>query len=321
MAGAFARGPSGGGGAFAFRYPDHLPPEQLQAGMKSGCIYRARFRVNAGDRREAFCTIAGLPHDVLIKGELQQNRALEGDTVAVQIQGLNYWFVVAKLAQQGAAAGAAAGDGAADLIARIRLATVQDTEKFTGGVPSDAPWAVQGSPEKALEVINALLQEQPAFRVTGGRGLRRRRSAHGAVGCPPWLVASAAASASAAALPPRLQLRHDGSSPELLLRPEAWQACWRPPGQGARPPRAQRQAVSRPSACACPLCTSPRGVVPRRQRPCARCPPPTRQGGGHPGEVAQEGARGGLPDGGRWAWASLNQSRGRTAPAACASSP
>jgi hypothetical protein len=165
------RGGGRGGGQPGFLYPAHLLPEQLQAGMKSGSIYRAKFRVNAGDRREAYCTIAGLPHDVLIKGELQQNRALEGDTVAVQIQGLNYWFVMAKLASGGGAA-----EGADGLIARIRAATIQDTPRFTGAGPSDAPWALQGSPEKAMEVINAIVQEQPAFRVTGAR--RRHSTAH-----------------------------------------------------------------------------------------------------------------------------------------------
>jgi hypothetical protein len=36
--------------------------------------HRAKFRVNAANRTEAFCTLEGLPSDLLVRGDVNQNR-------------------------------------------------------------------------------------------------------------------------------------------------------------------------------------------------------------------------------------------------------
>lgn len=36
--------------------------------------HRAKFRVNAANRTEGFCTLEGLPSDLLVRGDVNQNR-------------------------------------------------------------------------------------------------------------------------------------------------------------------------------------------------------------------------------------------------------
>lgn len=57
---------------------------------------RAKFRVNAANRTEGFCTLQGLPSDLLVRGDVNQNRAVEGDEVAVLAFKLQDWFKVYK---------------------------------------------------------------------------------------------------------------------------------------------------------------------------------------------------------------------------------
>lgn len=59
-------------------------------------LHRVLVRVNPGNRSEAYCTVPGLPCDVLLRGEVSHNRAIEGDTVVVALNGLADWFVMHK---------------------------------------------------------------------------------------------------------------------------------------------------------------------------------------------------------------------------------
>jgi hypothetical protein len=52
--------------------------------------------VNAANRTEGFCTLEGLPSDLLVRGDVNQNRAVEGDEVAVLVFKLQDWFKVYK---------------------------------------------------------------------------------------------------------------------------------------------------------------------------------------------------------------------------------
>ncbi|PIA55209.1 hypothetical protein AQUCO_00800142v1 [Aquilegia coerulea] len=65
--------------------------ETVNEAIQKGEIFVATFRVNAHNRLEAYCTIDGLPTDVLINGVAAQNRAVEGDIVAVRIDPLALW--------------------------------------------------------------------------------------------------------------------------------------------------------------------------------------------------------------------------------------
>ncbi|CAA3012949.1 DIS3-like exonuclease 2 [Olea europaea subsp. europaea] len=59
--------------------------------FQRGDAFKALFRVNAHNRLEAYCKIDGVQTDVLISGLVDQNRAVEGDTVAIVIDPPSLW--------------------------------------------------------------------------------------------------------------------------------------------------------------------------------------------------------------------------------------
>lgn len=65
--------------------------DTINEAMQKGEIFKASFRVNAHNRLEAYCTIDGLPIDVFISGVHAQNRAVEGDIVAIKLNPLALW--------------------------------------------------------------------------------------------------------------------------------------------------------------------------------------------------------------------------------------
>jgi exoribonuclease R len=71
--------------ASAAPYAPHLEPAAAAAAVAAGGLFRAVLRCNPGDRAQAFCTVAGLPADVFVRGEGAQNRAVEGDEVALRL--------------------------------------------------------------------------------------------------------------------------------------------------------------------------------------------------------------------------------------------
>ncbi|KAL5207299.1 hypothetical protein ABZP36_031734 [Zizania latifolia] len=71
-------------------FQSHWPEQAVEEGIKSGHAFMGKFRVNAHNRNEAYCTIEGIPVDVLITG-VAQNRAVEGDLVAITFEPVAYW--------------------------------------------------------------------------------------------------------------------------------------------------------------------------------------------------------------------------------------
>ncbi|KAG2425885.1 hypothetical protein HYH02_014948 [Chlamydomonas schloesseri] len=137
------------------RYSEHLDQAELQRGFKSGQVFRGKMRVNAGDRREAYITIPGLPHDVLLRGDACQNRAIEGDEVAVALQPLAAWFTVNKLAAQ-LPPGANSNDAV--------LAAL----KSSGADLSDgSPWQHCTNAEDVKALVAKLAAARPELRTTG----------------------------------------------------------------------------------------------------------------------------------------------------------
>ncbi|XP_031496995.1 DIS3-like exonuclease 2 [Nymphaea colorata] len=65
--------------------------QDVNKAVERGDAFRASFRVNAHYRIEAYCTIDGVPIDVLISGFAAQNRAIEGDVVAIVIDPVAAW--------------------------------------------------------------------------------------------------------------------------------------------------------------------------------------------------------------------------------------
>ncbi|XP_023760396.1 DIS3-like exonuclease 2 [Lactuca sativa] len=65
--------------------------EAVNLALEKGDVFKAMFRVNAHNRVEAYCKIDGLPVDVLISGFYSQNRAVEGDIVAIKVDPFSLW--------------------------------------------------------------------------------------------------------------------------------------------------------------------------------------------------------------------------------------
>ncbi|KAK9075467.1 hypothetical protein SSX86_003791 [Deinandra increscens subsp. villosa] len=72
-------------------FPAHWSIEAVNVALEKGDLFKAIFRVNAHNRIEAYCKIDGLPVDVLISGFHSQNRAIEGDIVAIKVEPLSSW--------------------------------------------------------------------------------------------------------------------------------------------------------------------------------------------------------------------------------------
>ncbi|XP_017430485.1 DIS3-like exonuclease 2 isoform X4 [Vigna angularis] len=72
-------------------FSPHLSLEAVEKALEKGDVFKALFHVNAHNRVEAYCKIDGVPTDVLISGIPAQNRAVEGDIVAVKIDPLPLW--------------------------------------------------------------------------------------------------------------------------------------------------------------------------------------------------------------------------------------
>uniref|UniRef100_A0A5B7BIX7 DIS3-like exonuclease 2 n=1 Tax=Davidia involucrata TaxID=16924 RepID=A0A5B7BIX7_DAVIN len=69
----------------------HWSMEAVNGALEKGDIFKALFRVNAHNRVEAYCKIDGVQVDVLVSGIDAQNRAVEGDIVAIKIDPLSSW--------------------------------------------------------------------------------------------------------------------------------------------------------------------------------------------------------------------------------------
>ncbi|KAF4348208.1 hypothetical protein G4B88_017168 [Cannabis sativa] len=72
-------------------FSPHYSLEAINDALEKGDIFKAVFRVNAHNRLEAYCRIEGVPTDVLVSGIAAQNRAVEGDIVAIKVDPLSLW--------------------------------------------------------------------------------------------------------------------------------------------------------------------------------------------------------------------------------------
>ncbi|GLC40378.1 hypothetical protein PLESTM_001055900, partial [Pleodorina starrii] len=159
-------------------YYEHLSQEDLSRGLKSGRLFRGKIRLNPGKNTEAYVTVPGLPHDLLIRGELSRNRSVEGDEVAVEVQPPAAWFTRAKLAaaikeqqqqqqqqQKGEKdASAAAGPSTSPPAASSFLGQAQ---RPRGAGSEDVPWRdAPGGPDAVKQIISDLLAARPELRAT-----------------------------------------------------------------------------------------------------------------------------------------------------------
>ncbi|KAG4382809.1 hypothetical protein AAZX31_14G152500 [Glycine max] len=72
-------------------FSPHWSVEAVEKALEKGDIFKALLHVNAHNRLEAYCKIDGMSTDVFIGGIPAQNRAVQGDIVAVKFDPLPLW--------------------------------------------------------------------------------------------------------------------------------------------------------------------------------------------------------------------------------------
>ncbi|VVA95646.1 unnamed protein product [Arabis nemorensis] len=72
-------------------FSSHWSLDAVKEALEKGEAFKAPFRVNAHNRIEAYCKIDGVPTDILITGNISQNRAVEGDVVVIKLDPFSLW--------------------------------------------------------------------------------------------------------------------------------------------------------------------------------------------------------------------------------------
>jgi len=70
----------------------HLDFEELVLGVKAGRFFQGRLNVSRMTATEAVVKVQGLTNDILLTGLEQQNRALNGDIVCIEIDSEDKWI-------------------------------------------------------------------------------------------------------------------------------------------------------------------------------------------------------------------------------------
>lgn len=72
-------------------FTEHLPKQQYQALMEKGKMFEGILRMAQHNQRKGYVNVNGLTVDVLIDGCDKLNRAMDGDTVVVELLPMNKW--------------------------------------------------------------------------------------------------------------------------------------------------------------------------------------------------------------------------------------
>ncbi|XP_041467167.1 exosome complex exonuclease RRP44-like [Lytechinus variegatus] len=72
-------------------YPEHLSSCEINAGIKEGRYKKGTFKASRENFREGYVSVQGMEKMVFIKGLANQNRAVQGDIVAVEILPESQW--------------------------------------------------------------------------------------------------------------------------------------------------------------------------------------------------------------------------------------
>lgn len=67
----------------------------MRKGLENGTLFEGVLRVSQTNRKRAFVTVAGVAVDVMIDGLYSQNRALDGDTVVIELLEPYRWSALA----------------------------------------------------------------------------------------------------------------------------------------------------------------------------------------------------------------------------------
>ena len=82
-----------GGGNGGVGHREHLSRERMTEGLGSGTFHRGTLRVNPYNPREAYvsCSTFNDGRDIIVSGFVAQNRAVQGDSVCVQVLPVRFW--------------------------------------------------------------------------------------------------------------------------------------------------------------------------------------------------------------------------------------
>ena len=72
-------------------YEEYVSTAEALQGVGAGNLFVGSLRINARRRTEAYALVAGLGVDVLIDGEKDRNRCLDGDICAIELLGESQW--------------------------------------------------------------------------------------------------------------------------------------------------------------------------------------------------------------------------------------
>ncbi|MFS7962722.1 putative exoribonuclease II [Helianthus anomalus] len=163
------------------QFASHWSMEAIHLALEKGDVFKSMFRVNAHNRIEAYCKIDGLPVDVLISGFHSQNRAVEGDIVAIKVDPFSSWT---KMKGSSAVEDSYVND------------SVQSEDVGQELIENNHPAACSSSErreaiplvEKLCATINSFPTKRPTGRVVGIiETSPRRKSIVGFLRIKPWL--------------------------------------------------------------------------------------------------------------------------------------
>ncbi|KAJ8727450.1 hypothetical protein PYW07_001569 [Mythimna separata] len=66
-------------------YPAHLTPSQIHEGIRNGKLYQGTYRASRDNFLEGTAVVNGFEKPILLQGHIGINRAVDGDTIAVEI--------------------------------------------------------------------------------------------------------------------------------------------------------------------------------------------------------------------------------------------
>lgn len=121
-------------------YEDHKPMSDMNAGLKAGRYHQGTLRVNRFNPFEGWVGSESVGEDILIRGRIDMNRAMEGDVVAIELLPEEQWGAPSSRLPSSAAsvAGDAAGGGDGDEyneeenLEPVRVAQVDPGEHYGG---------------------------------------------------------------------------------------------------------------------------------------------------------------------------------------------
>lgn len=73
-------------------YEDHLTFDEMVLGIREGKFFKGRLNVSRVNLSEASVTVEGLTNDLSILGLKNQNRAINGDIVCLQVLPESEWI-------------------------------------------------------------------------------------------------------------------------------------------------------------------------------------------------------------------------------------